>query len=185
MTSNSDRTSWNRKGSDKQTAVCRVVLVIRCTLFICRWPEGHCGLQWSDYVLWVRGSALARCWVWIHRPAGAFLSILFLCFSPQSTDMHVRLTSDSKLCSGVNVALQPGSLSSTYPDFHPIMAGLGHSWYFRVMQMSRVALETLNLLCFCSYESRVTTSSSMNGKPPSVSQCEDSRGTERWVIALK
>lgn len=148
MTSNSDRTSWNRKGSDKQTAVCRVVLVIRSTLFICRWPEGHCGLQWSDYVLWVRGSALARCWVWIHRPAGAFLSILFLCFSPQSTDMHVRLTSDSKLCSGVNVAMQPGSLSSTYPDFHPIMAGLGHSWYFHVMQMSRVALETLNFLLF-------------------------------------
>lgn len=151
MTSNSDQTSWNRKGSDKQTVVCRVVLVIRSTLFICQWPEGHCALQWSNCVLWVRGSVLALCWVWIHQPAGAFLSILFLCVSPQSTDMHVRLTSDSKLCSGVNVALQPGSLSSTYPDFHPMTAGLGHSWYFSVMRMSRVALETLNLLLFLQF----------------------------------
>lgn len=83
----------------------------------------------------------------LNSPASRSLSLYSLPLL-LPTDMHVRLTSDSKLCSGVNVALQPGSLSSTYPDFHPIMAGLGHSWYFRVMQMSRVALETLNLLLF-------------------------------------
>lgn len=141
MTSNSDRTSWNRKGSDKQTVVCRVVLVIRSTLFMvivaCSDQTVCCG--WG-----------AQCWhdagfEFTGQPE-PFSPFLFLCFSPQSTDMHVRLTSDSKLCSGVNVAMQPGSLSSTYPDFHHIMAGLGHSCYFSVMQMSRVALETLNLL---------------------------------------
>lgn len=83
----------------------------------------------------------------LNSPASRSLSLYSLPLL-LPTDMHVRLTSDSKLCSGVNVAMQPGSLSSTYPDFHPIMAGLGHSWYFSVVQMSRVALETLNLLLF-------------------------------------